>query len=56
MKRNPLNKRIPRELRKNAGKYIGIFIILLAVIVLGVVVAIFIAMMEINSVSGGQKI
>ena len=35
MKRNPLNKRIPREFRKNAGKYIGIFIILLAVIVLG---------------------
>ncbi|MBQ3061385.1 MAG: ABC transporter permease [Lachnospiraceae bacterium] len=35
MKRNPLNKRIPRELRKNAGKYIGIFVILLAVIVLG---------------------
>lgn len=35
MKRNPLNKRIPRELRKNAGKYLGIFVILLAVIVLG---------------------
>ena len=35
MKRNPLNKRIPRELRKNVGKYLGIFVILLAVIVLG---------------------
>ena len=35
MKRNPLNKRIPREFRKNAGKYLGIFVILLAVIVLG---------------------
>ncbi len=33
--RNPLNKRLPREFRKNAGKYIGIFLILVTTIVLG---------------------
>ena len=33
--RNPLNKRIPREFKKNAGKYIGITIILLATIIIG---------------------
>ena len=33
--RNPLNKRLPREFKKNAGKYIGIFIILVTTIVLG---------------------
>lgn len=33
--RNPLTKRIPRELKKNAGKYIGIFLILVTIIVLG---------------------
>ena len=35
MMRNPLNKRIPREFKKNASKYIGITIILLATIILG---------------------
>lgn len=33
--KNPLNKRLPREFKKNAGKYIGIFIILVTTIVLG---------------------
>ncbi len=33
--RNPLNKRLPREFKKNAGKYIGIFLILVTTIVLG---------------------
>lgn len=33
--KNPLNKRIPREFKANAGKYIGIFIILVTTIVLG---------------------
>ena len=33
--RNPLNKRIPREFKKNAGKYIGIFLILVTTIILG---------------------
>ncbi len=33
--RNPLNKRLPREFKKNAGKYIGILLILVSTIVLG---------------------
>lgn len=33
--RNPLTKRLPREFKKNAGKYIGIFLILVTIIVLG---------------------
>lgn len=33
--RNPLNKRLPREFKKNAGKYIGIFFILITTIVVG---------------------
>lgn len=33
--RNPLNKRLPREFKKNAAKYIGISIILIVTIVLG---------------------
>ncbi|MDD5936103.1 MAG: FtsX-like permease family protein, partial [Clostridiales bacterium] len=33
--RNPLNKRLPREFKKNAGKYIGIFLILITTIMLG---------------------
>lgn len=34
-KRNPLNKRLPREFKKNAGKYIGIFFILITTIIVG---------------------
>ena len=33
--RNPLNKRIPRIFKKDAGKYIGIFLILVSIIALG---------------------
>ena len=33
--RNPLNKRLPRELKKNAGKYIGLFVLLVTTIMLG---------------------
>lgn len=33
--RNPLNKRLPREFKKNAGKYIGIFVILITTIIVG---------------------
>lgn len=33
--RNPLNKRLPREFKKNAAKYIGISIILIVTIILG---------------------
>ena len=32
---NPLNKRLPREFKQNAGKYIGIFLILISTIVMG---------------------
>ena len=35
MKICPLNKRLSREIRRNAGKYIGIFVILVVTIVLG---------------------
>lgn len=33
--RNPLNKRLPREFKKNAGKYIGLFVLLVTTIMLG---------------------
>ena len=33
--KNPLNKRLPREFKKNAGKYIGIFLILVTTIMVG---------------------
>lgn len=33
--KNPLNKRLPREFKKNAGKYIGIFFILITTIMVG---------------------
>lgn len=33
--RNPLSKRIPRIFKKDAGKYIGIFLILVSIIALG---------------------
>ena len=33
--KNPLNKRLPREFKKNAGKYIGIFFILITTIIVG---------------------
>lgn len=33
--KNPLNKRLPREFKKNAGKYIGIFLILITTIMVG---------------------
>ncbi len=33
--RNPLNKRIPRELKKNAGRYISVFLLLTATITIG---------------------
>lgn len=33
--RNPLNKRLPREFKKNASKYIGIFLILACTIIVG---------------------
>lgn len=33
--RNPLNKRLPREFTKHAGKYIGIFVILVCTILIG---------------------
>lgn len=33
--RNPLNKRLPREFRTNAAKYIGIFLILVCTIMVG---------------------
>ena len=33
--RNPLNKRLPREFKKNAGKYLGILFILIITVVLG---------------------
>ncbi|MBQ4328831.1 MAG: type II secretion system F family protein [Lentisphaeria bacterium] len=45
-----------QKIKRALSLFEPLVIILLAVIVLGVVVAIFIAMMEINSVSGGQKI
>lgn len=35
MKRKPLDKRLPREFRANAGKYIAIFLLLTATILLG---------------------
>ena len=33
--KNPLNKRLPREFKKNAGKYLGIFFILIITIIVG---------------------
>jgi len=33
--RNPLNKRLPREFKKNSGKYIGMFLILVITIMVG---------------------
>ena len=33
--KNPLNKRLPREFKKNAGKYICIFFILITTIIVG---------------------
>lgn len=33
--RNPLNKRVFREIKENAGKYLGIFLILVCVIMVG---------------------
>ena len=33
--KNPLNKRIPRILKKDAAKYIGIFLILVSIIMVG---------------------
>lgn len=33
--KNPLNKRLPREFKKNAGKYLGIFFILITTIMVG---------------------
>lgn len=45
-----------QKIKRALSLFEPLVIILLAVIVLGVVVAIFVAMMEINSVTGGQKI
>jgi type II secretory pathway component PulF len=43
-----------QKIKRALSLFEPLVIILLAVIVLGVVVAIFVAMMEINNVSGGQ--
>ncbi|MBO5667624.1 MAG: type II secretion system F family protein [Lentisphaeria bacterium] len=45
-----------QKIKRALSLFEPLVIILLAVIVLGVVVAIFVAMMEINSVTGGQKV